>query len=359
MSVKLREKKLAKGAVKYYLDIYIDGERSYEFLDIKIEKSDTKSVKKEKKDIANLIRSNRELEYLTQNTNYLPKHLRHINFFDFAESFVTEYKKKDLRMIKATLKHFKSFVDNPKLKLTDVSPSIMNGYKDYLNDTSGLTGESPHNYFTRFKKILKDAEVRGLIRENPTRDIRFQRKTNDDELRKQVLTSEELQKLVDTDCGNSELKKAFLFACYTGLGYAEIKKLKWINIKENRLTTRRAKTNQKIELKLKESLIGSLGEKIKNEDMIFSLLNTSGNSISDNGINKCLKNWVERAKIDKHITFYCARHTFATQLLQYGANLKTVADAMGHANTRNTIKYLNYIDNLKDDAVDNLPDLKF
>jgi site-specific recombinase XerD len=359
MSVKLREKKLAKGAIKYYLDIYINGERSYEFLDFKIEKNDTKSVKKEKKDIANLIRSNRELEYLTQNTNYLPKHLRNINFFDFAESFVTDYKKKDLRIIKATLKHFKTFVDKPKLKLTDVSPSIMNDYKDYLNDDSGLTGESPHNYFTRFKKILKDAEVKGLIRDNPTKDIRFQRKTSDDELRKQVLTSEELQKLVNIECGNNELKKAFLFTCYTGLGYAEIKKLKWGNIKENRLTTRREKTNQKIELKLKESLISSLGERGKNDDMIFNLLNASGNSISDSGINKCLKNWVERAKIDKHITFYCGRHTFATQLLQYGANLKTVADAMGHANTRNTIKYLNYIDNLKDDAVDNLPELKF
>ncbi|MCR8667410.1 tyrosine-type recombinase/integrase [Aestuariibaculum sp. M13] len=93
--------------------------------------------------------------------------------------------------------------------------------------------------------------------------------------------------------------------------------------------------------------------------MIFNLVNEKGNSISDNGVNKCLKNWVQRAKIDKHITFYCARHTFATQLLLYGANLKTVADALGHADTRNTIKYLNYIDSLKDDAVDNLPEIVF
>lgn len=359
MSIKLREKKLAKGAIKYYLDIYINGERSYEFLDVKIEKSDSKSAKEEKKNIARLIRSNRELELLSESTNYLPKHLKNLNFFDFAESFISEYKKKDLRMIKATLKHFKRYVENPKLKLSGVNPSIMNGYKDYLNDDSGLTGESPHNYFTRFKKILKDAEMKGLVRVNPTKDIKFQRKTNDYELRKQVLTSEELQKLVNTECGNNELKKAFLFACFTGLGYAEIKKLKWKNIKEDRLTTRREKTDQKIEIKLKESLIKSLGNKEKDDDLIFDFLNENGKPISDNGINKCLKNWVDRAKIDKHITFYCGRHTFATQLLQYGANLKTVADALGHANTRNTIKYLNYIDNLKDDAVDNLPDLKF
>lgn len=102
-----------------------------------------------------------------------------------------------------------------------------------------------------------------------------------------------------------------------------------------------------------------LGESKKKEDFIFEFTSKNGKTISDNAINKCLKNWMKRAKIDKHITFYCARHTMATQLLSYGANLKTVADALGHSDTRNTIKYLNYIDSLKDDAVDNLPDINF
>lgn len=359
MSVKLRERKLAKGAIRFYLDIIHNGERSYEFLDVRILSSDSKRVKAEKKNIANLMRSNKELELITARTDYLPQHLKNISFFDFAESFIADYGKKDIRMLEATLKKFKAFVDNPKLKILDITPLLMNKYKDHLNDNAGLTGESPHNYFTRFKKILKDAEDKGLIRDNPTRNIKFQRKNDPDELRKQVLTTEELQLLVKTPCGNEELKRAFLFACFTGLGYAEIKKLKWKNIINNRLTTRREKVNRKIELKLKDSTILSLGDRGDKEDFIFELVNKDGNVISDNGINKCLGNWVQRAEIEKHITFYCARHTFATQLLQYGANLKTVADALGHANTRNTIKYLNYIDNLKDDAVDSLPDLNF
>lgn len=360
MSVKLRERKLSKGAIKFYLDIYSNGQRVYEFLDVKIEPSDSKSVKDEKKSIANLIRSNRELELLTASTNYIPKHLKSINFFDFAESFVLEYNKKDVRMIEASLKRFKTFVDNPRLKLSDISHLTMVGFMNYLNDKSGLSGETPHNYFTRFKKILKDAELKNLIRDNPTKNIKFQKKTGGgDELKKQILTSDELQILANTQCGNEELRKAFLFACYTGLGYAEIKKLKWKNIKNDRLTTRREKTNQKIEIKLKDALLRLIGDKTTNEDLIFSLIGENGKPISDNGINKCLKNWVKRAKIDKHITFYCGRHTFATQLLKYGANLKTVADALGHTDTKHTIKYLNYIDSLKDDAVDNLPELTF
>ncbi|MCR8667409.1 site-specific integrase [Aestuariibaculum sp. M13] len=261
MSVKLRERKLAKGAVKYYLDIYVNGERSYEFLDVRIEPNDTKSAKAEKKDIANLMRSNRELELLTKNTNYLPKHLKNLNFFDFAEDYVEDYLKKDVRMVSAALKQFQAYVNNPKLKLVDVTPNLMIGFKDYLNDDAGLSGESPHNYFTRFKKILKHAELEGLIRENPTKNIKFQRKNGKDELRKQVLTSEELQTLAKTECGNQELKKAFLFACYTGLGYAEIKNLKWCNLIDNRLSTRREKTNLKVELKIRESMLQILGER--------------------------------------------------------------------------------------------------
>ncbi|MGJ5642804.1 tyrosine-type recombinase/integrase [Formosa sp. S-31] len=357
MSVKLRKRKLAKGATKFYLDIYQNGERFYEFLDFRIESTDTKSVKEDKIKLANVIRSQRELDIISSNNKFIPKYKKNVNFFDFAEAFILNYKKKDVRMIQATLNQFKKFIENPKLRLTDINHSIMLKYMDYLNDVSGLTGVTPHNYFTRFKKILKEAEIQGLITENPASKIKFQKKGNPDELKKQVLTTDEIQTLANTPCGNNELKRAFLFACYTGLGYAEIKKLKWANIANNRLTTRREKTDQKVDIKLKDSLLNLLGKKSRKEDFIFDFIGENGNTISDNGINKCLKNWVNRAEIDKHITFYCARHTFATQLLQYGANLKTVADALGHSNTRNTIKYLNYIDNLKDDAVDNLPSL--
>lgn len=125
------------------------------------------------------------------------------------------------------------------------------------------------------------------------------------------------------------------------------------------MVTKREKTNQKVEVKLKETTLNLIGKAEGKNDSIFNLKNNTGKFISDAAVNSGIKNWLKRAEIDKHITFYCARHTFATQLLQYGANLKTVADALGHASTRETTKYLNYIDNLKDNAVDNLPEIVF
>lgn len=359
MNVKLRNKKLSKGVTRYYLDIYIEGKRTYEFLDVKIYPTDTKSIKDEKKKIAELIRSNKELELLTETTKYVPKHLKNINFFDFADDFIKNYAKKDVRMLKASLKQFKKYLNNDNLNVLQITPSIMYGFKDYLIDQSGLTGETPHNYFTRFKKILKNAEIKHLLNENPTKDIKFRKQVGDTTLKKQVLNTQELQVLANTKCGNENIKRAFLFACYTGLGEAEIKLLKWSNISNNQIITYREKTKQKIQLKLKDSTLKFLGEKGNKNDYIFNLKNENNVFLSTNAINKCIKNWVKRAKVDKHITFYCARHTMATQLLQYGANLKTVADALGHTSTKSTIKYLNYIDNLKDEAIDNLPDLDF
>jgi len=79
---------------------------------------------------------------------------------------------------------------------------------------------------------------------------------------------------------------------------------------------------------------------------------------SEVALNKDLKYWIKKAGITKNISFYCARHTFATQLLIHTkANLKTVANLMGHSTTKHTEKYLNYVDELKTEAVNSLPDL--
>lgn len=67
--------------------------------------------------------------------------------------------------------------------------------------------------------------------------------------------------------------------------------------------------------------------------------------------------WVKRAEIDKHITWHCARHSFAVNILNNGANIKTVASLLGHSDLKNTEKYTRAIDKLKEDAINSLPTL--
>lgn len=351
MPVQLRNRKLKSGEKSLYLDIHHNGERWREFLKIKISPKDPS--RNEKRRVAEKIRINRELELLSDDTGHIPRHLKKLNFFVFAENYIKSYQSKDVRIIAGSVEKFKLAVDNPRLTISTITPKIMERFKNYLIHDAGLTGETAHNYFTRFKKILKAAKIEGYLKEMPTADIRFSNPNKDDTLKKQVLDTDELQMLASTRCGNPEIKKAFLFACYTSLGLAEIRKLRWKNINKGRLITHRNKTGELINNRLNNTALAILGKPKKNEAFIFDVQN-----LSDNGANKAIRYWVKRAKINKHITFYCARHTFACQLLISGANLKTVADAMGHASTKSTLKYLNHVQRLQDEAIESLPILK-
>jgi len=359
MGVKLREKKLAKGKKNLYLDIYFKGIRRKENTNIYIHPKDSIIEREEKRRIAQIMRSQREIELSSKGIDYLPEHLKKINFFDFANSYVRNYKKADIGMIDGAKKQFLNFVDNYNLFISEIDENLMDSFKDYLINDAGLTGETPHNYFTRFKKILNNAKLKGYINTNPADKIKFKKRSNSQNLNKQVLTQDELQILAHSKCNYPELKKAFIFACYTGLGLKEIKNLRHIDIKNNKLSTSRFKTKEPINLRIKESLLEYIGYSSVEKGKLFNLTNDKGEAMTNNGANIRLEKWLSKVGIDKHITFYCARHTFATQLLLNGANLKTVAKAMGHTTVRSTEKYLNYINNLTDDAIDNLPELKF
>ena len=55
--------------------------------------------------------------------------------------------------------------------------------------------------------------------------------------------------------------------------------------------------------------------------------------------------------------FHLSRHSFITNIMANGANIKTAASLAGHSTTRHTEKYVHIIDELKQKAVDSLPDI--
>ena len=99
-------------------------------------------------------------------------------------------------------------------------------------------------------------------------------------------------------------------------------------------------------------LIGRPSSPDKRDELIFPLP-------SYEMCLKTLKRWVKRAEINKHISWHCARHSFAVNILNNGANIKTVASLLGHSGLVHTEKYTRAIDSLKQDAINSLPELKF
>lgn len=57
--------------------------------------------------------------------------------------------------------------------------------------------------------------------------------------------------------------------------------------------------------------------------------------------------------------FHLARHSFAVNILNNGANIKTVASLLGHSGLKHTEKYTRAVDKLKEEAINSLPELKF
>ena len=81
-------------------------------------------------------------------------------------------------------------------------------------------------------------------------------------LSKDVLTSEEIQILANTYCGNPEVKRAFLFACFTGLRYCDVKEVTWGHINNQNLKIKQAKTGKPVSINLNttaQKLIGESG----------------------------------------------------------------------------------------------------
>ena len=72
---------------------------------------------------------------------------------------------------------------------------------------------------------------------------------------------------------------------------------------------------------------------------------------------KSVKQSVKRTGINKHISWHCARHSFAVNILNSGANIKIVASLLGHSGLKHTEKYTRVVDKLKSEAINSLPEL--
>ena len=268
-------------------------------------------------------------------------------------------------MIRAAQKRFTDFIAlNYPLFRTNIppdkiTPEMMAKFVEYLQSIS--KGEGALTHWKRWKKIVKAAVKKDVLRKNPCEDIIC--KADEDALKKDILSLEEMERLMSTSYPeqNKAVRRAFLFSLYTGIRFCDIIELRYGNVDYSNysLTFNQKKTQlhsskSYVTIPLNDSLlslIGTASTPDNKEEVIFNLP-------SQTSCLKQIRHWVKKAGINKHITWHCARHSFAVNILNRGANIKTVASLLGHSGLKHTEKYTRAVDELKKAAIDSLPELK-
>lgn len=313
-------------------------------------------------ELAKKIRKEREQQFLEDREGYRLQQ-ENKNLLAHFTNFVEHTTVADQRLLKSALKQFRDFLAQKypqfsvKLEAKQLSPKMMKEFCDHLCQTH--RGQGIETYWHRFKRIINYHVDGGLIPRSPCRGINPPQ--SNDTLAKDILSGEELQKLFATHYKgeNPEIRRAFAMTCFCGVRRCDVVRLQYSNVDYGNklLTFRQAKTEghsskSGVTIPLSDGMLAIIGTKQPDakDDFIFHIP-------SDTMCLKALRHWTKKAGIDKHITWHCGRHSFATVLLANGANIKVVSELLGHSTLKFTEIYVRALDKQKRDAIDSLPQI--
>lgn len=347
MNIQLRKKKLLDGRESLYLDIYKDGKRSYEFLKLYIKRGNSEN--KETLLLAEKIRSKRLIELANNEYEQISSNKKRSSFKKYFENFVKT--KPKWSNYPATLKHLNLF-EPEDILFKQITKAWLESFAEYLSKESGLKKNSAFLYFRKLKEVLYKASQQGFIRLEIIRQAKTPPK---ERVERGYLELNEIEKLINTPSDRPEIKKAFLFSCFTGLRQSDVRNLQWKNIVDNSVQIDQQKTKDKLIIPLSQTALYIL-----NTGNIFHLPDNKVFSLNNDRtkINRALVRWFKKAKVNKKAYYHLSRHTFATLNLTSGNDIYTTSKLLGHKSLKTTEIYAKIIDEKKKQAIDNLPVLK-
>jgi site-specific recombinase XerD len=256
-----------------------------------------------------------------------------------------------LERFKISLKHLQEFIQW-KCNVTDISIAkidfaFVTEFEFYLRSIKKCNNNTAVKYVRNFRKIIKICLDNDWLDKNPC--SRYEGKMK--EVERDFLTEEELNKIYNKQFSSDRLtlvKDIFIFSCYTGLAYVDVKGLKKDHIAigidgEKWIFKNRQKTDTKSKIPLlpiaAEIILKYENHpRCLNEDSVLPIL-------TNQKMNGYLKEVGDLCDISKEITFHMARHTFATSVtLTNGVPIETVSKMLGHKNIQTTQHYAKILD---------------
>ncbi len=357
-AVTLRSRKMKEGGESLYLDYTIDGIRTREFLRLYLVPELTKLDKIKNQEtikVAQALKAKKILG-IAQGEAQIRKSQRDMELVKWAEERKKVYISRGSQSFANSVQNVINWLNDygKKVTLHSLTPEDIISWCDYMRE-GGLGQNTIHTLFATLRTIVNSAIREGYIEHSPFARLDITAKPKKKESEREYLTMEEVRALCQTPCNNDEVKRAFLFSCFCGLRLSDIRSLDWSQIKQSgegwQVEKRQKKTDKVAYIPLSENAIAFLPKR-KKEGRVFDLPQHLAS------ISQFLGRWVEAAGIKKHITFHCARHTCATLLITYGADIYTVSSLLGHSSVQVTQIYAKIVDAKKRGAVDLIPDIK-
>lgn len=262
-----------------------------------------------------------------------------------------EFSANTLKRYETSLRHTIEFLEW-KFSVSDidirkVDHAFITEYEFFLRSVRKCNNNSAVKYIRNFGKVIRICVANGWLDKNPFANY----KSHVREVERVFLNEEELQTMAEKEFNIdriSQVRDIFLFCCYTGLAYIDVKQLTPNHISlgidgEKWIFTNRQKTDTRSNIPLLPIAEGIMNKyknhpQCLNQDRVFPVL-------SNQKMNSYLKEIADACSIKKELTFHIARHTFATTVtLTNGVSIESVSKMLGHKNIRTTQHYAKILD---------------
>lgn len=245
-----------------------------------------------------------------------------------------------------TYRHLSSFLQSQyqinELNILALDLEFVKKLYNWFRTSKNLGHNSALKNISNFKKIVISCIDNGWLKTDPF--IKFDQSRED--VATTFLIKEEIQAIANKEIGNERLcrvRDVFIFCCFTGLAFADVKQLKKTEIAigvdgELRIYKGRQKTGTPSLIPLLPIAKQILSKYSNDRDCIIKdqLLPV----LSNQKYNSYLKEIAAICNINKDLKTHMARHTFGTTVtLANDVPLESIKEMMGHKSLRQTMHY--------------------
>ena len=277
------------------------------------------------------------------------------DFIEYLES--RQVSKNTLLSYKRDINQLAEYLDEVGKKMFEATEEDLVAYIAYMQ-TLGKSNATISRCIASMKAFYRYLLKLKLVEENIA-DKLSSPKVEKKEL--SILSVTEVESLLEQP-NLSDLKgqrdKAMLETLYaTGIRVTELISLNLSELNLNAGHIKVKKKNKERIIPLGKTTLRYLREYVENvrplliktEDEPSLFINANGQKMTRQGFWKIIKYYKEQAHITKEITPHVLRHSFATHLLQNGADLKAIQTMLGHSDISSTQVYMQFQnENLKD-----------